>query len=119
MLTENQEVQIRNIIKLVNTLKENNTKSKKEIELEKFIKENFENATEENILKIKKLLNIKNDNLLIEKNSSDFYLLKGFFLKLKEEGFNFPIKKEKEIIFDFEDKFDIITPLKNKHKLIN
>ena len=119
MLTENQEVQIRNIIKLVNTLKENNTKSKKEIELEKFIKENFENTTEENILKIKKLLNIKNDNLLIEKNSSDFYLLKGFFLKLKEEGFNFPIKKEKEIVFDFEDKFDIKYLLKTAEYLLS
>ena len=78
-----------------------------------------ENTTEENILKIKKLLNIKNDNLLIEKNSSDFYLLKGFFLKLKEEGFNFPIKKEKEIVFDFEDKFDIKYLLKTAEYLLS
>ena len=70
MLTENQEVQIKNIIKLIYKFKENNTKSKKEIELENFLKENFENATEENILKIKKLLKIKNDNSLIEKDSN-------------------------------------------------
>lgn len=119
MLTENQEVQIKNIIKLIYKFKENNTKSRKEIELENFLKENFENATEENILRIKKLLNIKNDNLLIEKDSADFFLLKGFFLKLKEEGFNFPIKKEKEIIFNFEDKFDSKYLLKTAEYLLS
>lgn len=119
MLTENQEVQIKNIIKLIYKFKENNTKSKKEIELENFLKENFENATEENILKIKKLLKIKNDNSLIEKDSSDFFLLKGFFLKLKEEGFNFPVKKEKEIIFNFEDKFDSKYLLKTAEYLLS
>lgn len=107
ILLEDQRRYIMNITNIINSLKSENWKTKKEIELEKFLTSNFENVSEEKISEIKKILEVKKTKFVIEKDTPDFFILKGFFLKLKDLGFNFPVKKDKEVVFDFEDKFDI------------
>lgn len=107
MLSQDQKTMLVNIIKMIEISREKQKENKEVSLLKNFLIKNF-NTEEEKISKIIKILEIDQKvEFKIEKDSSEYFMTKGFLLKLKELGFNFPTKKDKEIVFDIDTKLDI------------
>jgi hypothetical protein len=118
MLTSEQKSILSNIIQTIEVAKETLKENKEVSLLKNFLIKNFD-PSEEKITKIVKILELNEKvEFKIEKESSEYFMLKGFLLKLKDLGFNFPFKKKKEIMFDIDNKIDIDYLLNTSKSLL-
>jgi DNA-directed RNA polymerase sigma subunit (sigma70/sigma32) len=107
MLSIEQKSILSNIIQTIEVAKETLKENKEVSLLKNFLIKNFD-PSEEKITKIVKILELNEKvEFKIEKETSEYFMLKGFLLKLKDLGFNFPFKKKKEVMFDIDTNINI------------
>lgn len=68
------------------------------------LKEEY-NLNDDELKQIEDILN--KEKFYLDKNSADAILLRGFLMKLEEFGLRFPYKIKDEVMFDFEDNFNL------------
>lgn len=102
-LTQDQLKVLDNIKRLIEHSKTTTNEKKIEKWIEK-LNEDF-SLTDKQKEYITEILLVKENSF--SPNSSDGFLLKGFLMKLEEEGIRFPLREKNEIKFDFVDNFNL------------